>query len=43
MGLSICRNIIAAHGGRLWVENNPNRGATFYFTVPVAQAKRNAQ
>jgi len=40
MGLSICRNIIAAHGGRLWVENNPNRGATFYFTVPVAPASR---
>jgi len=43
MGLSICRNIIAAHGGRLWVENNPNRGATFWFTVPVAEPKRNAQ
>jgi two-component system sensor kinase FixL len=35
MGLSICRSIIAAHGGRLWAENNPDRGATFYFTVPV--------
>jgi PAS domain S-box-containing protein len=35
MGLSISRSIIEAHGGRLWAENNPNRGATFYFTVPV--------
>ena len=35
MGLSICRSIIEAHSGHLWAENNPNRGATFYFTVPV--------
>jgi signal transduction histidine kinase len=35
MGLSISRSIIDAHGGRLWAENNPDRGATFYFTVPV--------
>ena len=36
MGLSISQSIIHAHGGSLWTENNPDRGATFYFTLPIA-------
>jgi C4-dicarboxylate-specific signal transduction histidine kinase len=34
MGLSICRSIIDAHGGRLWAEPNEPRGAVFQFTLP---------
>jgi hypothetical protein len=34
MGLSICRSIIDAHGGRLWAEANQPRGAVFQFTLP---------
>ena len=35
MGLSICRSIIDAHGGRLWAEANTPRGAVFQFTFPA--------
>ena len=35
MGLSINRSIIEAHAGRFWAVNNPDRGATFYFTLPI--------
>ena len=34
MGLSICRSIVDAHGGRLWVEANKPCGAVFKFTLP---------
>ncbi|MGO9818839.1 MAG: sensor histidine kinase, partial [Acidocella sp.] len=35
LGLSICRSIIEAHGGRLWVSENVPHGAIFHFTVPA--------
>jgi signal transduction histidine kinase len=39
MGLSICRSIIAAHGGRLWAAADQPRGALFQFTLPSMGAK----
>ena len=37
MGLSISRSIVESHGGKLDVKNNPDRGVTFYFTIPVGK------
>jgi signal transduction histidine kinase len=37
LGLAICQEIVGAHGGRIWAENNSHGGATFHFLLPRTQ------
>lgn len=38
MGLEVCRSILESHHGTIWAEANPDRGATFHFTLPLVDA-----
>jgi len=40
LGLSICRSIVEAHGGRLWASANVPRGSVFHFTVPASANRK---
>ncbi len=41
LGLALCRSIIEAHGGKIWIEDNKPKGSIFKFTLPVGEVSYN--